>query len=302
MKKLFTLFSAMAFTSAVFAQIPNPGFETWVAVSGGVNPTGWDSPNSLTGIASVYTCDSGMDAPPQGVAYIKLTTKAITLPPATVPGVAVTGSISVSGSSYSVSGGFPYTTRAMSLTGQWQYMPQGSDKPRIGAFLFKWNTTTSKRDTVALLDTTISGIAMAWAPFTLPFKYYSGQNPDSGIVILSSSASTSAVVGSYLYADDVAFAGTVPNGIVTVGNESPSTTIYPNPASNTATLFYHSTTTRDVQVGINDVSGRTVKTINSTIYRGENNVTLDLHGLAQGIYFVKISDGENTVEQKLIVF
>lgn len=300
MKRLFTFLSIILICTSAHAQIPNAGFENWTSVGSYVTPTSWDNPNSYTSIASVYTCDSGMDSPPAGAAYLKLTTQTVLT--AAIPGVAVTGQISVSGTSYTVSGGFPYTVRPASLAGQWQYMGSGSDNARIGVFLWKWNSATSSRDTVALRDTTLTGMAMSWSSFSIPLIYSSGSMPDSAIIVLSSSASaTSATAGSYLWIDDLAFSGTVPAGVISVNTIVPKTSVFPNPAHGQVTVYYHATSSGNVLLQVCDVTGSEVNSSSRRIVAGENNLVVDVSSLAQGHYFVRITNNGQVAEQQILV-
>jgi len=302
MKKIFTLLSATLLTGAAFAQtIPNAGFENWTTVSGYRVATSWDSPNPTTSMFSIQTCDSGMSNPAQGAAYMKLTTKTSPLGP--IPGAAVTGTINVSGSSYSVSGGFPSTTRPVSLTGKFQHMGMSAtDHGRMGVFLWKRNTTTNAMDTVAMIDTTLTGMQMSWASFTLPLKYRSTATPDSAIIVfLSSAATTTGVDGSFLYVDDLAFAGTVPNSVISVNNAAASMQVFPNPASGTATVYYRSNAAATTAVSIADMSGRSVKSFTTQTVTGENNITVDLKGIAQGLYIISVANENGTVQTKLMV-
>ncbi len=306
MKKIFTLFALTFLTGSAFAQIPNPGFETWTTAGTGSydNPTSWGNANpTIDGFGSTaYTCEKGTATPPAGLAFVKLTSKSVLT--VVAPGVAVTGSVNVvvSPFSVSVSGGFPLTTRPANLTGQWQHMPTGADHGRIWVFLTKYNTATSHRDTIAKVDTTLTGMAMSWAPFTLPLKYLSGSAPDSGIVVLSSSANLSApIAGSYLYADDLAFTGTVLGGLTSVVVANTSATIFPNPASGSAGIYYHGTSSKEITINVTDLNGKVVKTMNPRPVLGENNFGLDLKGMAQGVYLVQIIDEAGVVTKKLMV-
>ena len=304
MKRLFTLLSFTLLTGAAFAQIPNAGFDTWTSVTSGAGSyrvaTGWDSPNPTTAAVGVYTCDSGTTTATPLNAYAKLTTKLCG--PLAVPGVAVTGHLNINAATatYTVTGGFVNTTRPASLTGSFQHMPTGADHGRMGVFLWKWNTATSTRDTIAFADTTLTGMAMSWTTFTIPLTYHHGANPDSGSIVLSSSAVT-PVAGSYLYVDGLSFTGTVPNGVVNVNNTSTATMVYPNPATGITSVFYNSTAGTDVAVSLTDMSGRTVKSFKTKTVHGENDIPVDLHGVAQGIYIIKLVDETGTVEKKLMV-
>src|SRR5437667_42356 len=76
----------------------------------------------------------------------------------------------------------------------------------------KWNTATSKRDTIAFKNYALPGMVMSWGTFTIPLTYYSYATPDSAIIVLSASGTT-PVVNSYLYVDNLAFSGTGPSNV-----------------------------------------------------------------------------------------
>lgn len=302
MKKISTTFFSLFLTAAAFAQIPNPGFETWTSSGSSDNPTGWGNLNSTTGGFGTYTCEKGTSGAPSGSAFIKLTSKTVLT--SVVPGVAVTGTLDVVLTPLSVnfSGGFPYATRSANLTGKWQHMGSGADHGRVGVFFTKWNTTTNSRDTVAMADSTLTGMAMSWSDFSIPLTYMSGANPDTGIIVLMSSADPAAAVnGSYLYVDDLAFTGTVPTGIVSVNAVHSSLSLFPNPASTQVTVYYHSASARQVEVVITDLSGKGVRSHTFRAFTGENNFTISTKGLAKGVYLVQVKDAESNVQQKLFV-
>jgi hypothetical protein len=310
MKRLFTLLAAVSLTATAFAQIPNPSFETWTTNVSGASShhdaTSWGDLNNTTGsLSTTYTCDSGTVGAPDGSAYVKLTTKSITIPlsptPIIVPGVVVTGTINVNVATmaYNFTGGFANSTRPASLTGKMQHMPSGADHGRFYTILTKWNTATSSRDTVALSDTTLTGMAMSWTAFTFPLTYKKGFFPDSAFILLSSSAAT-PVAGSYLYADNLAFFGTVA-GVVPVSNATSAAFVYPNPASGLVTVYYQSHTGTDIGLHLCDLTGKTVRSLTVNTVRGENNILVDIKGLSQGIYILKIVDESGTTEKKLMV-
>ena len=70
--------------------------------------------------------------------------------------------------------------------------------------------------------------------------------------------------------------------------------IYPNPANNFITIETDFSTKKTIY--LTDALGQIVKTITTS----ENNITIDLQGIASGIYFIKMEDGINSVTQKFI--
>jgi hypothetical protein len=302
MKRTSTLLLSMLISGAAIAQIPNSSFETWTAHTGYDTPDSWGNTNSFTTAASIYTCEKGTTGAPSGAAYLKLTSKSIPII-GVIPGVAVTGSINISGTSYSVSGGFASSSRPATLTGSWQYMAAGADHGQIAIFLSKWNTAANKRDTVSFTNYSVPGLpsmAMTWATFSITLNYQSGATPDTAM-ILASSSTTTPVANSYLYLDNLAFAGNVPSGVVTVVNDQAATSLYPNPANGTTALYYYSLFSGDLNISISDVTGKIVKKITANVVSGSNNITLDVAGLVKGTYLVNLSDGQGSECQKLTI-
>lgn len=304
MKQIFTLFAALTISAGAFAQIPNASFESWTTSGSANNPDSWGNLNSTTGAFSVYTCEKGTTGAPDGSAFIKLTSK--TALTAVAPGVAVTGTLAVdlAAMTFNISGGFPYSTRSANLTGKWQHMASSaSDHGRILVALSKWNTATSSRDTVALTDTTLSGMAMSWEDFTIPLKYRSSSlTPDTGMIILMASDDpTAAVNGSYLWVDKLAFSGTVPASVKPLAGTEAAVSVHPNPANTVANVYYVSAGGKTISVSLSDISGRVQRTVEAKVSSGENRIPVDLKGLAHGMYFIHVTDENGTIQRKLII-
>jgi hypothetical protein len=58
----------------------------------------------------------------------------------------------------------------------------------------------------------------------------------------------------------------------------------------------------DVIIVIRDLAGKTIQTINAgKLTAGAHNISMNLEGVAQGMYTVTISAGTSTITQKMIV-
>jgi hypothetical protein len=309
-----TLFLFLLLTTSAFAQIPNASFENWTHTAtsgaGGAEgydqPVSWGTPNAyVSTYDSIYMCTKGTGgASGGGSYYLQLTSKTINALgfPITVPGAAVTGNINIAGTTISVSGGFPFTSRPATLTGYWQYTASGSDQGFIVVYLSKWNMALNRRDTVSFTNYALPTAAVTfWTAFSIPLNYSKGSIPDTAMVLLSSSSLTSAVAGSKLYVDTLAFEGNVPTGVVTVVNDRAATTIYPNPTKDFATIYYYGLFAGQVQVNVTDITGKTVRKFSAKVINGSNNINLDLRGLLKGDYLVNLSDGLGTECKKLVV-
>ncbi len=249
MKKLLYINLFMLLAASGFCQIPNAGFETWTSMGTYENPTSWGTMNNTTTLASVYTAEKATPGSP-GTYFMKLTSK--TAGPVVVNGVAVSGRLD--STTYQPKSGFPFILRPQSFTGKWQYM--GSNLGSLSAYLTKWNTGLSKRDTVAKVIHNLSGMVMSWATFTLNFTYLTGDYPDTCVIVLKSSGSA-PVANDYLWVDNLAFAGSVA-GIHENQSEKATINAFPNPANNEIEFSSPKTFTIGDKLIISDILGNVI--------------------------------------------
>jgi len=78
------------------------------------------------------------------------------------------------------------------------------------------------------------------------------------------------------------------------------TVIYPNPSSGQFTVAFSFSNPVQLQLKVYNVLGQPVNEWNGNNITNETH-TLDLSGQAAGIYFVRLSDGTNTIVKKLVV-
>jgi hypothetical protein len=84
-------------------------------------------------------------------------------------------------------------------------------------------------------------------------------------------------------------------------NES-EVSVYPNPASESANVQMTLNGEEQVVIVIRDLAGKTIQTINAgKLTTGAHNISMNLEGVAQGMYTVTISAGTSTITQKMIV-
>ena len=291
MKRIILSILTGAFISVTaFAQIPNPGFENWSTVNTYQNPDNWDNLNSMTSPMNTYTCLKGTPGNP-GSSYLKLVSKSVSMM-GVMPGVAVSGIISMA--TYQPSSGFACTQRPQSLTGNWQYMASGSDAGYVAAYLTKWNSAMNMRDTIAMINESLVGMQMSWTTFSIDFMYMSDATPDSAAITLSSSGPI-PVAGSYLYVDNLAFAGSVA-GIKSNTTIDNTVAIYPNPTNDYLII---TSKLKDIQ---------TIKVYNSLgepVYVGNKTaaqvVQVNTNTWAKGLYNIIIESADKIEIKKLIV-
>ncbi len=84
-------------------------------------------------------------------------------------------------------------------------------------------------------------------------------------------------------------------------NSANSSVIYPNPASNNAVLAIDMKDNSNVDVIVMNAVGQLVRVTKVQAQVGQNNINIDLKGLAAGIYMVNVKVGNASSTKKLIV-
>jgi hypothetical protein len=78
--------------------------------------------------------------------------------------------------------------------------------------------------------------------------------------------------------------------------------IYPNPAKHFCNLMFNLKEESEIEIIVSDVSGKKVKTINPEKYAmGKQIVEVNLNGITDGIYLVKVSVNQESYFQKLLI-
>lgn len=301
MKHILLFAFLIAFTSSVLnAQtyyMSNGDMELWTNYTTYDHPNGWDSPNvemaTFPGAGAVVTKSTDFHS---GAYSAKIETKLV-FTIYTVPGVLVHGSFSanIAAGTLDISGGDTCTVRPATFKGFYKYTPAGGDSCIIAAGIFKRNTVSGLRDTVAYAAFYQSGTVSAWTEFQVDFDYNSSETPDSLLVVASASNQTAPVAGSVLFVDDFSFEGIVV-GIKPVYNESAS--IYLDQVNN--------------KIVINNIpenqKGNTITVYNSlgvAVYSlklsNSSQIKIDASEFTKGLYIVElVSDSQRTVRKVII--
>jgi hypothetical protein len=77
--------------------------------------------------------------------------------------------------------------------------------------------------------------------------------------------------------------------------------MYPNPAKENVSIILNATQKSEGNVNLFDMKGALIKSINTKLVTGINNIELSLTDLPKGMYFVQINNNETTLTKKLIV-
>jgi hypothetical protein len=285
---ILTLFAAIAINTN--AQIPNNGFENWTTIGSYKNPDGWGTMNNTTTLASIYTATQATPGNP-GSYYLKLTSKTVST--VVVNGIAVSGKLD--SITQKPKSGFAYNQRPLSFTGSWQHMIYGSSQGSVFAVLTKWNSASSKRDTIAVANQTLSGMAMSWANFSINFVYQSGNYPDSCLIVLKASGSA-PTANDYLWVDNLAFSGSVA-AVPENANQNLSLEIYPNPAKDFINVNFERKNNDDVFLNVYSTSGSLV--LSEKLLQGHQQ--LNVRDLKRGIYIVEIKSNDWSETQKVMI-
>jgi hypothetical protein len=281
MKKLFSILALLAI-SQVYAQqnpIPNWNMDEWIDFGDFEDPADWGSNNYITAGFGVKPVESDT------ISIQGLSAKMVTKegPGFNVPGVLCSNGyfdINVLG----CVGGFPCDYPFIYFNGFAMYNPEDNDTAGAGAILWKWNSGTQKRDTLALVAARFVETGGDFEFFSVPFYYSSAGVPDSAMIVLSSTvnAGQSPPAGSKLRIDNLSF-----SDLATGISESQpvDVSIYPNPANDY------------VNIGIPPAPGKYFVTVFDYLGRRvahglmpANQYRLQTDGLNPGLYFLSISN------------
>jgi flagellar hook assembly protein FlgD len=77
---------------------------------------------------------------------------------------------------------------------------------------------------------------------------------------------------------------------------------FPNPFNPNTTIQYNVKNSESISLQVIDISGRVVETLLEDIIEpGNHEITWDARNQPSGIYFVKLTSGERSQTQKLIL-
>jgi hypothetical protein len=295
MKTTFIIALTTLLISSVRAQIPNAGFESWTTVGTYETPNQWGNMNPATAATGIFTTLKGNPGA-SGNYFIKLTTKDVG--GTVTPGIIVSGLLNTA--TWQPKSGFAYTDRAEKLTGKYQYMGYNNDVATISAWLTKWNTNLNKRDTIASLKNNTSGMVHVWTSFGIPFVYKSTENPDTAVIMISSS-SVSPKKNSFIWVDDLSLDGLVTS--LKTADPLDGLEVFPSPAIKEVNVAFNSKNFFKAKLQILDVVGNVINNTAIDVQPGANLFKTDLSKLkaAAGMYFVCLRTPEGVITRKFII-
>jgi len=295
MKAVILIAFTTLLISAVQAQIPNAGFESWNTVGTYETPDQWGNMNPATAATGVFTTEKGNPGA-IGNYFIKLTTK--DAGGTVTPGIIVSGQLNTT--TWQPKSGFAYAERAGKLTGKYQYMGYDNDAASIMAWLTKWNSSTNSRDTIASLKNTPAGMVHVWTSFSIPFVYKSTLNPDTAVIMISSSGATPKK-NSFIWLDDLSLDGLVTS--LNTADQFDNINIFPSPATKEINIAFSSKNFLKARLQILDAVGNVLGNEAVDVQLGNNLFKTDLSKFqaAGGMYFICLRTPEGTVTRKFII-
>jgi hypothetical protein len=106
----------------------------------------------------------------------------------------------------------------------------------------------------------------------------------------------------YVYQAGSAYIAANPLGVSAVSGNNGAINVYPNPASNTATIALNLKANANVHVEIYNVAGQQVYSIPAQNRNAGNSVSnIDLSNFASGLYIVNVSIGSEVLTKKLTI-
>jgi len=91
-------------------------------------------------------------------------------------------------------------------------------------------------------------------------------------------------------------------GLDQAGKDENIIQVYPNPASDQCKVSFNFTTTTDVFITLEDLSGKQIRKVSKHSYSpGKQTAVIDLSGIPNGLYFVKLNGSGKTYHQKLVI-
>jgi hypothetical protein len=262
--------------------ISNHSFENWATT--GSNPTDWTTSNGIVTLlgGTSMVVEKETSIVQEGNSSARLTSRFITSPVASAVVPGVVGLVTINALTRTYSPGKAFTSRPDSLVGYYQYTPAGGDHFGVIILLSKWNGTS--RDTIGMATYTDNAASTTFNRFGMEINYRSTSNPDSILLVMSSSGDIpSAVDGSVAYVDNVQFVNKSTTSDVIICFAKPEFRLYPNPVNE---MMHIETVSENANVQILDALGRLVLTQNNSGFLGTINVST----LQKGNYFL-VSEG-----------
>ncbi len=191
----------------------------------------------------------------------------------------------------------PYTNRPDSIVIWVKYTPAGSDTAQVKALLHTGEgslppTPENQSNWIGYAQINITGNVNNWTRYAAPFEYFSGNDPEYVLFVLTSGAGTVAVEGSVVYYDDLELVGEA-SGI----GENNDPDFYVYAFNNNLYLDkVPDSYLKNATIRVFNLNGSEVWSVKPGIHQSRIK-----HPLDKGLYVLKIEYQSGTISQKLYI-
>jgi hypothetical protein len=261
-------------------QVPNGNFEDWTQSANYSEPTGWDTPNSISASLGVVTVSKETSIVQNGSSSVKIQSKSIFGTP--IPGLITLGDFDINliTSEATITGGAPFTQRPVALHGYFQYEPVFNDEAFVGVILLKQNGINW--DTIADGSFSTTANIVTWTPFTATLNYHNNDVPTHLNIIIISSDRNAPQPNSTLYIDNLTLS--YPASVQSVNVQSPGISY----SNGNISIIHHHSQKRIREIEIFNLPGQRIVTHNLTD-SPDNSFTIPFRGYPPGIYISKLT-------------
>ena len=77
--------------------------------------------------------------------------------------------------------------------------------------------------------------------------------------------------------------------------------VFPNPAKDKINVSFNAKDQADLQISLNDLSGKQVLTNKYSVTKGENQLSVDVNGLSKGVYVLNLVTEKGTINYKVVI-
>jgi hypothetical protein len=172
----------------------------------------------------------------------------------------------------------------------YQYRPNGNDTAECRVALLSSGTPVAG----GYFKTGASTGSAGWQQAVINFTYINGLTPDTLLILYSSSSlDYRPKAGSVLWIDDASVS--LATGVEEILADENRTVVFPNPSNGSFSVRRENSRSQTIEI---------FNVIGEKIYSAINNkatFNIDISPSPKGIYFVKISDGEKSTIEKIVV-
>lgn len=290
MKKTLLLFAAFFLAQLTYGQVANLDMEQWTDFGQYMEPSGnWTTANKIVLLSGLNPVTTTRVTDAHGGMYAaKIETDQIQFIGTLVSGTLALGEFDQSAlppNNLKQGIPYPYTGPLASFSGWYKFTSVNSDSCTIYCWMFKYNTTTNERDTVAFAGFTQNTSVNSYTQWNEPFTYFSSDTPDSMSIVIASSKEGDIFqgeVGNTVWIDDIQL--TTTTGLVDVLTPEVDVKVFPNPSSDVVHFSWERNLTGSIKVF--GIDGKMVmeRSVNG------NTAKADVSELPGGTYHFLLND------------